>query len=233
MRGSFNHISWSTRLHMLMVFLCGRTEEEHDRCYEKFEIARKTDNWTLNEEKTVYKVTTINQLRYRISQGVIKPDPERLRPLLELQPSANSKSLKSVLGLFAYYAKWIKDFSKIKPLYAVRTFPLTEELIRTFNSLKEDLAKACVFAIDENIPFVVETDASDFSISATLNEGGRQVAFHSRMSSKCEIHYAPVEKVAHAIVDAIVKWRHYLLGRHFTLVTDQSTICLIVVTTVK
>ena len=93
------------------VFICGRTEEEHDRCYEKFDNARKTGNWTLDEEKTVYKVTTINQLGYRISQGVIKPDPERLRPLLELQPPANSKSLKSVLGLFAYYAKRIKDFS--------------------------------------------------------------------------------------------------------------------------
>ena len=109
-------------------------------------------------------------------------------------------------------------------MYAIRTFPVTEELIRTFDSLKEDLAKTCVFAIDENIPFVVETDASDFAISATLNQFGysESVAFHSRMLSKSEIHYAPVEKEAHAIDDAIVKWCHYLLGRHFTLVTDQG-----------
>ena len=122
--------------------------------------------------------------------------------------------------MFAYYAKWIKDFSfKIKPL--------TEDLLLSFNSLKEDRAKAYVFAIDEHVPFVVETDATDIAISATLNQDGRPVAFDSRMLSKSEIHYVPVEKEARAIVEAVVKWTHYLLGRHFTLVTDQEPVSFV------
>ena len=40
-----------------------------------------------------------------------------------------------------------------------------------------------------------------------------------------EQHYASVEKEAHAIPEAIEKWRHYLLGRHFTLVSDQRSVC--------
>ncbi|XP_042234811.1 uncharacterized protein LOC121874649 [Homarus americanus] len=56
--------------------------------------------------------------------------------------------------------------------------------------------------------------------SATLNQTGRPVAFMSRMLSGSEIHYPPVEEPT-AIIEAVRKWSHPLLGRHFTIVTDQ------------
>ena len=49
-------------------------------------------------------------------------------------------------------------------------------------------------SIDENIPFLVETDASDFAISTTLNQDERPVAFHSRTLQPSEQHQAPVER---------------------------------------
>ena len=83
-------------------------------------------NLTFNDAKSVVAVTEIDILGYLISEGSISPDPERLRPLIELPIPKSSKELKRCLGMFAYYARWIRNFSeKIKPLTAGKMhFPL-------------------------------------------------------------------------------------------------------------
>ena len=43
-----------------------------------------------------------------------------------------------------------------------------------------------------------------------------------------ELHYPPVEKEATAIIEAVRKWRHFLAGRHFTLVTDQRSMAFMI-----
>jgi len=48
---------------------------------------------TFNESESVLSVREIDQLGYRVSYGNIKPDPERLRPLLELSPPRTPKEL--------------------------------------------------------------------------------------------------------------------------------------------
>ena len=75
-------------------------------------------------------------------------------------------------------------------------------------------------AVDESVPFVVECDASDVAVSATLNQNGRPVAFMSRSLNKSPA----VEKEATAIIEAVRKWRHLLLRNHFTLITDQRSV---------
>ncbi|GCB73568.1 hypothetical protein scyTo_0002648 [Scyliorhinus torazame] len=79
-------------------------------------------------------------------------------------------------------------------------------------------------AVDESIPFQVESDATDVALAATLNQAGRSVAFFSRTLHASEIQHISVEKEAQAIVEAGRHWRHYLAGRRFTLVTDQRSV---------
>ena len=78
--------------------------------------------------------------------------------------------------------------------------------------------------VDEEVPFEVETDASDLAIAATLNQNGCPVAFFSHTLQGPEISYASVEEEAKAIIEAIRHWRHYLTGRHFTIKIDQRSV---------
>jgi hypothetical protein len=90
--------------------------------------------------------------------------------------------------MFAY-AKWIPNFSdKIRPLTQATTFPLDKEALSAFNTLKKELEGATLHSIDETLPFVVESDASDVALSATLNQGGLPVAFMSRTLQCSELH---------------------------------------------
>jgi len=207
------------------ITIAGHDQREHDANLQRFREALHHRNLTLNESKSVESQPTINILGYCVGNGIIKPDPERLRPLQELPPPNNLTSLRRALGLFAYYAKWIPNFSdKIQPLLNARTFPLGTVAVAAFNLLKKQLEKATLHSINENLPFVVECDASEVAISATLNQEGRPVAFMSRTLQGAEIHYPPVEKEATAIIEAVRKWNHFLARRHFTLITDQRSV---------
>ena len=104
-----------------------------------------------------------------------------MQPLLDLTEPKTFKELKQVRGLFAYYAKWIADFcSKIRPLLVTELFPLSTSARKAFETLKKDLGDETLISIDEDQKFVVETDASNVAISATLNQNGKPVAFFSR-----------------------------------------------------
>ena len=127
--------------------------------------------------------------------------------------------------MFAHYAKWIPNFStKIRPLVDTKVFPITKLAEKCFSDIRQDIAKSVVSDIDPSVPFTVGTDASEFAIGATLSQCERAVAFFSRTLSNYELNHTSVEKEAYAIVESLKKWRHFLLGRHFVLITDQRSV---------
>ena len=98
------------------VYVCGMDQNDHDRCWSIFENAARTNNFTFNEDKTEFSTTKLKILGSIIENGVLRPDSDRLKPLRELPPPHDSKSLKRTLGLFSHYSKWIPKFSdKISP----------------------------------------------------------------------------------------------------------------------
>ena len=207
------------------VTVAGVNQADHDKNVAAFLEMIKRRNITLNESKSVYSVPIIDILGYRLSHQSIKPDPERLQPLQDYPPPSNVPSLRRALGMFAYYAKWISQFSdKIRPLADTTSFPLDKEALASFNALKDELARVALSPIDEDIPFIVECDASDVAISASLNQNGRPVAFMSKTLSATERRYPAVEKEALAIIEAVRKWNHLLSRQPFILITDQKSV---------
>ena len=207
------------------VTVAAHSEEELKAREAEFRAVAKKYSLTLNESKTVSCVQSLPIIGYLVSHGEIKPDPERLLPLQNLSAPCDTDSQRRIIGMFAYYSRWIPKYSeKIRPLNTNKTFPLPPDALKTFQSLKDEIAAATLMTPLEGVQFEVETDASDYAIAATLNQAGRPVAFFSRTLSKSEHHHSSVEKEACAIVEAVVKWRHYLHGRHFKLITDQRSV---------
>jgi len=55
--------------------------------------------------------------------------------------------------MFAYYAKWIPNFSdKIQPLVNATFFPLNKSALSAFKLLKNELERATLHSIDESQP---------------------------------------------------------------------------------
>ena len=207
------------------ITVCGKDQSDHDSNLKRFLEAASKYNLQFNKEKSKFSLTTIDILGYRISNGELKPDPERLRPLLEFPEPRTIKALQRCIGLFAYYAKWVPNYSKkIRPLVECTNFPLSQTALQAFASIKDDISRSVIKVVDTDLPFVVETDASDKAIAGTLLQCGRPVAFFSRSLNHSEARHHIVEKEAYAIIECVRKWRHFLAGRHFTVITDQRAV---------
>ena len=207
------------------IIICGKSEEEHDRRFAQFiEVANRI-NLKISHEKTRYRKHDLNFLGYRIQQGTLKPDPSRIRPLIDYPMPDNKRSMQRFLGLLAYYAKWIKNFStKIQPLLQYDFCSRSNDVKDTFQSLKREIADASLAAYVPGLPLCVETDASYSAIGAVLTQNNNPVAFFSQTLPKTSLRQPIVEKEAQAIVSSIKYWRHYLLGYHFKIITDQRSV---------
>lgn len=80
----------------------------------------------------------------------------------------------------------------------------------------------CLKIADVDEPFTVITDASGTGIGGILMQGGHPVAFDSRRLTPTEAKWSATEQEMLGVVYHLEKWRCYLEGVHFTVVTDHQ-----------
>ena len=73
-------------------------------------------------------------------------------------------------------------------------------------------------------PFQVKCDASGEAIGAMLSQDDRLVAYYSEKLNDTRRKYSSYEKEFYAIVQALKKWRHYLMSREFVLYSDNHAL---------
>ena len=69
--------------------------------------------------------------------------------------------------------------------------------------MKNKLSQVTLQLIDEDLPFTVETDASDYAIASTLNQNSKPEEFHAQTFSSTEKRDSSFEKEAYAIVETL------------------------------
>ena len=140
-------------------------------------------------------------------------------------------ALKQFLGLASYYRRYVENFATIAaPLHTLTQknvpFQWSQACDIAFPTLKGKLIESPVlsypnFAADA-APFVLQTDASAVGIGAILEQDGHVIAYFSRALTNAEKHYSIIQQECLAAVVAMKQFRHYLLGRQFTLMTDHA-----------
>ena len=151
------------------VTICGQNQAEYDLNLKEFMNSVVKYGLTLNKNKCLYLLTSIDLLGYTISKGSVKPNPDRLKGLMDLPIPQNLPSLRRAMGMFSHYSRWIPNFSeKLHPQTKVTHYPLTKEQTEAFKCLKQEIAKSSLVAIDSSLPFETETDASEHAITASL-----------------------------------------------------------------
>lgn len=94
-----------------------------------------------------------------------------------------------------------------------------------FQQLKQIMTKAPFLAMpDFTRDFIIEADTSGYRIGAVLMHDSHPIAYHSQVLGLKNQLKPIYEKDLIAIVWAVQKWRHYLIGRHFIIKTDQKSL---------
>ena len=194
--------------------------------------------------KTFLARTELPFLGHLIGTDGIKPDPRKVAAISEMPLPTSLKQLRSALGTFSYYRKFVNKFSAIAaPLTRLMAkdqsskrcvgdaIAYTPDQTQAFQNLKSALTSepVCLAHPDWSIPFEVHCDASKDGLGAVLcqktGQGEKVVMYASRSTTPLEkTNYSPYELEACALVWSTNVFRHYLYGRKFIVNTDHQAL---------
>ncbi|GFU03305.1 retrovirus-related Pol polyprotein from transposon 17.6 [Trichonephila clavipes] len=174
-------------------------------------------------------------LGHLVSSNGVRPDPDKIKAVRNFPTPKNIHDIRSFLGLCSYFRRFIKGFCYLaEPLQSLLKsgveFHWGPEEVEAFNSLKKALTSDPVLGMyDERASTEIHTDASGYGIGAVLvqiqNNVEKVIAYASRTLTKAEKNYSTTERECLAIVWATNKFRPYIFGKHFTVVTDHHSLC--------
>ncbi|KAL6322424.1 hypothetical protein AAG906_008079 [Vitis piasezkii] len=198
------------------IVIYSNTLKEHEEHLRKvFKILRQNKLY-VKKEKCSFAKEEVSFLGHRIRDGKLMMDDSKVKAIQEWDPPTKVPQLRSFLGLFGRAAPLTDLLKKNK------AWEWDERCQQAFEDLKKAVTEEPVLALpDHTKVFEVHTDASDFAIGGVLMQERHPIAFESRKLNDAERRYTVQEKEMTAIVHCLRTWRHYLLGSHFIVKTDN------------
>lgn len=191
----------------------------------------------LRLDKCEFLQDKVKYLGFLIGKDGIKADEKGLEAVKHFPVPDKTQAVQSFLGLCSYFRRFIKDFSTIaKPLYDLlrkdKKFQFEEKELNCFLCLKEKLLEAPVLSLYNHKDDVeLHCDASALGFGAVLlqkKEDGKlhPIFYFSKRTTETEAKYHSFELETLAIIYALRRFRIYLQGRKFKIVTDCNSLTL-------
>lgn len=204
------------------------------------EVARRLQkaNLSINIDKSKFCVSELPYLGYILPPEGLRPNPDRISAIVNYERPQSIRALRRFLGMANYYRRFISNFSeKTAPLTNLlrkkpKSIVWNDQAEESFNKIKESLISAPVLSNpDFYLQFTIQSDASDTAIAAILpqqhEEGEKIIAYFSRKLTPAEQSYAATEKEGLAVLSTIEKFRPYIEGSFFVVITDASALTYI------
>lgn len=205
----------------------GRDESNHDlHLHDAMERTRMA-GIKLNQEKCIIKTSECSFFGMLYTSSGVKPDPEKVIAIQNMEPPKDKKELHTFLGMVNYLAPFM-------PNLASHTAPLRELLrdnvdyqwspshTRAFDILKCQISTETTLSYyDRSKAVVLQVDASSKGLGAVLLQENKPIAFASKALTPAESRYANIERELLAVVYGCEKFHTYLYGRQFVVESDH------------
>jgi hypothetical protein len=187
----------------------------------------------LNPHKCVFCVESGRLLGFIVSCHGIRVDPIKVEEILNLPPPSSLCQLQSLQGKENFLRRFIPNYAEITRGFT-RLLKKDSEFVwdkvanmMPFEALKLSLTKApLLFPPDYSRDYFLYLAVSEYTIGMVLvqeddNHDEHVIYYLSRNLSSTEVKYQHVEKLALDAVQAVQRFRHYILCqedyRDFTL----------------
>lgn len=189
-------------------------------------------NLQLSWKKCKFLKDRISYLGYVITNNTKLPSEEKTKAVVNYPRPESIAQIQSFLGLTGYFRKFIADYSIIaKPLSDLlkknSKFVFGEQQEAAFELLKRKLSDGPVLQIfSYEAETELHTDASKEGYGAVLLQRNPEdkllhpVYYMSRKTTDAEKNYCSYELEILAVIEALKKFRVYLLGIRFKIMTD-------------
>lgn len=124
------------------VLVFGSTEEEHDRELKLVLSILNEHGILLNQEKCLFKVTSLDFLGHTVSSDGIKPSDNKVEALQRFRTPITAEEVRSFLGLVTYVGRFLPNLATITaPLRELTRsgvkFSWSKDQAESFAKLKE------------------------------------------------------------------------------------------------
>jgi len=208
------------------------TLKDHINHIEMVFLRLKQANLKLKLKKCTFAQNKVPFLGHIVSARGISPDPEKVAAIKNMPRPITVRGVRRFIGVTSYYRRYIPGYADLaRPLTMLTRknahFNWGPEQESSYNALKNYLINIPVMAYpDLQKPYTLYTDASDYCIGGVLTQqhedGEHVIQYLSHQLTKGQQKWPTIEKEGYAIVYAVNKLRHYLLGSKFTIYTDHK-----------
>jgi len=209
------------------ILIFGTCLKEHRQLVKEVLKRLQFNDLYTKVEKCFFKQSNIKYLGIIISENKVQMDEEKLLGVLEWPVPTKVKQVQAFLGFANFYHRFIENFAKIsKPLSGLTkkdsTWTWGKEQQNAFEVLKKAFTTAPVLRIlNDEDPFKLSTNVSDFAIGAVLSQKDMQtnlwhlVAFFYKSLDVHERNYKIYDKELLAVIQGLEEYRYYLEGHPY------------------